>query len=398
MTFKYEEREYQTRLVNSTVGHFTNIDPKYDRELSRVLLLSPCGSGKTVTSFRIIEELYQKGYRKVAFIAHRNKLLDQANEHLIKMDVLNKCPDLQFRTLGIFEKDFQDMVGCDLVIFDEAHHSVCDSGIYLVEHLKPKKILGLTATNWRTDRIKLVFEKICTDYGINSLIEMGYLAKFDHYLIDDWSAETVVKTYLKDIEKFGKTVMYFHTEEESERAFSLLKNAGVAVGSIYSHHNRRQREELYDSFEDGRIKVVCNVLLLTEGADFPDLQTVFVKPSIKGLTIQMGGRALRLAPGKTFANIVQMKGHGHSFLRVAKARDSFVYNDGRWKQTQFSQEFLNNIGTSTLKYKLSLAQDVSNFEKMEIPVVDKKSKLDFDSISNPNHLRSSEDLDDVSIL
>lgn len=398
MNFNYEERDYQTRLVDTTVGYFTNIDPKYGRELSRVLLLSPCGAGKTVTAFRIIQELYKKGYRKVAFIAHRNKLLDQANEHLIKMNIAETCQDLHFRTLGIFEKDFQDMVDCDLVIFDEAHHSVCDSGIYLVEHLKPRKILGLTATNWRTDRIKLVFEKICTDYGINSLIEMGYLAKFDHYLIDDWSAETVVGTYLKDVEKFGKTVMYFHTEEESERAFSLLKAAGVAVGSIYSHHRRNDREELYQAFEDGRIKVVCNVLLLTEGADFPDLQSVFVKPSIKGLTIQMGGRGLRLAPGKTFANIVQMKGHGHSFLRVAKARNSFINHDGKWKQTQFSQEFLNNIGTSTLKYKLSLAQDVSNFAKMEVPVVDKKSKLDFDSISNPNQLRSSEDLDDVSFL
>lgn len=398
MNFNYEERDYQTRLVDTTVGYFTNIDPKYGRELSRVLLLSPCGSGKTVTAFRIIQELYKKGYRKVAFIAHRNKLLDQANEHLIKMNIAETCPDLKFKTFGIFEKDFYEMFKCDLVIFDEAHHSVCDSGIYLVEHLKPKKILGLTATNWRTDRIKLVFEKICTDYGINSLIEMGYLAKFDHYLIDDWSAETVVATYLKDVEKFGKTVMYFHTEEESERAFSLLKAAGVAVGSIYSHHRRNDREELYQAFEDGRIKVVCNVLLLTEGADFPDLQSVFVKPSIKGLTIQMGGRGLRLAPGKTFANIVQMKGHGHSFLRVAKARNSFIYQDGKWKQTLFSQEFLNNIGTSTLKYKLSLAQDVSNFAKMEVPVVDKKSKLDFDSINNPSQLRSSEDLDDVSFL
>lgn len=398
MNFNYEERDYQTRLVDTTVGYFTNIDPKYGRELSRVLLLSPCGSGKTVTAFRIIQELYKKGYRKVAFIAHRNKLLDQANEHLIKMNIAETCQDLHFRTLGIFEKDFQDMVDCDLVIFDEAHHSVCDSGIYLVEHLKPRKILGLTATNWRTDRIKLVFEKICTDYGINSLIEMGYLAKFDHYLIDDWSAETVVGTYLKDVEKFGKTVMYFHTEEESERAFSLLKAAGVAVGSIYSHHRRNDREELYQAFEDGRIKVVCNVLLLTEGADFPDLQSVFVKPSIKGLTVQMGGRGLRLAPGKTFANIVQMKGHGHSFLRVAKARNSFINQDGKWKQTQFSQEFLNNIGTSTLKYKLSLAQDMTNFAKMEIPVVDRKSKLDFDSINNPSQLRSSEDLDDVSFL
>ena len=398
MNFKYEEREYQTRLVNGTVGYFTNIDPKYNRELSRVLLLSPCGSGKTVTSFRIIDELYQKGYRKVAFIAHRNKLLDQAEEHLNKMNIMEKCPDLKFRTLSIFEKDFQDMVGCDLVIFDEAHHSVCDSGIYLVEHLQPKKILGLTATNWRTDRIKLVFEKICTDYGINSLIEMGYLAKFDHYLIDDWSPETVVTTYLRNIGKFGKTIMYFHTEEESERAVNLLKSAGVSVGSIYSHHRRQTREALYSAFEEGRIKVICNVLLLTEGADFPDLQTVFVKPSIKGLTIQMGGRALRLAPGKTFANIVQIKGKGHSFLRVAHARNSYINRDGKWKQTQFSQDFLNNVGTSTLKYKLGLAKDVSNFDKMIINKGDKESKFDFESLNNPIRMRSSEDLDDVSNL
>ena len=398
--FAYQEREYQKRLVDKSVNFFTKVDERYGRQIDRVLLLSPCGSGKTVTAFRIIKELYDQGYRKVAFIAHRTKLLEQATEYIIKMNVMDDCPDLKFRALSIFEKDFEDMMNPDLVIFDECHHSVCDSGIYLVEHLEATKILGLTATNWRTDRIKLLFEKIVIDYGINSLIEMGYLAKFDHYLIDEWTAQSVTSTYIKNTNLFGKSVMYFHTQEESEIAVGLLKEAGIKAASLYGHHTHKEREHLYEQFENGEITVVCNLLLLTEGADFPDLKSVFIKPSIKGLTIQMGGRGLRLHPDKSHANIVQVKGDGFSFLRVAKSRNSFTVRDGKWIQTEFSQEFLDNLGNSTLQYKLSLAKDIKNFAKMEIKdnVKDSRKNVDFQNLRNFGYNRVSEGLDDVAEL
>ena len=398
MDFTYQDREYQTRLVSSTVGAFINDDEKLGRTLSSVLILSPCGSGKTVTAMRIIEDLYHQGYRKVVFIAHRHKLLNQAISYLKTMGLSERLPELDFRAVSIYEKDTYSLRNADLVIFDEAHHSACDSGVRLVNRIKPRKYIGLTATNWRSDRIKLIFERVITDYGINSLIEQGFLSKYDHYSIDMWTPESVVETYLSDVEKFGKSIMYFHTTEESESAVQMLKDAGVAAESIYGTHSEASREAIYDRFESGETKVLCNLILLTEGADFPDLQSVFVKPSIKGLTIQMGGRALRLAKGKTHANIVQMAGGGYSFTRVANCQQSFVRRNGNWIRTKLSKEFLQNIGKSTFEYKLSLARDESAFAKLDLGEIQKKNAVNMDFLTarrdNPVSL---EDLEQISM-
>jgi len=374
MPFTYQEREYQTRLVDSTVKYFTEVDSYINRASHSVMLLSPCGSGKTVTAMRIIEELYERDYSKVVFIAHRHRLLKQANDYFNWMGLQEKYKNLEFSTVSIYEKDVQHLKNADLVIFDEAHHSACDSGVRLVGKIDPKKTLGLTATNWRSDRIKLVFEKVVEDYGINSLIELGFLSKYDHYLIDKWGPEEVTSVYLKNLTKFGKSIMFFHTTEESEYAVSLLRAAGVKAASVYGTMNEHVREITYSQFENGEIQVLCNLMLLTEGVDFPDLNTVFVKPSIKGLTIQMGGRALRLAEGKNIANIVQMSGDGYSFARIAKARDSYVLKGDKWSRTTYSKEFIARLTGETFKYKIALAKDAVAMESLQFIVNDQTQK------------------------
>jgi superfamily II DNA or RNA helicase len=374
MEFTYKEREYQSRLVASTVKYFTEIDSYINRENHSVMLLSPCGSGKTVTAMRIIEELYGHDYKKIVFIAHRHRLLKQANDYFTWMNLDKKCKDLDFRAVSIYEKDVAPLRNADLVVFDEAHHSACDSGVRLVGRINPRKTLGLTATNWRSDRIKLVFEKIVEDYGINSLIELGYLSQYNHYLINKWSPDEVVSVYLKDVDKFGKSIMFFHTSEESEYAVSLLKAAGIKAASVYGTMSEESRELIYTRFEMGEIKVICNLMLLTEGIDFPDLQSVFVKPSVKGLTIQMGGRVLRLATGKTIANIVQVAGDGYSFARVAKSLNSYVQKGDKWTQTSFSKEFITQLTEETLKYRLSLAKNATAMESMKFNINQKEQE------------------------
>lgn len=365
MAFDFEMREYQSRLVESSVRYFTEDDLYTKRPSHSVMLLSPCGSGKTVTAMRVVDEMAQRGYLNVAFIAHRTRLLHQAEDYIRWMGLREKHPSLKFSPISIYETDIAHVANADLVIFDEAHHSACDSGVHLVGRINPKKILGLTATNWRSDRIKLVFERNVEDYGIKSLIEMGYLCQFDHYSIDKWNSNRVTDIYLSDVPRFGKSIMYFHGEHESENAVRLLKLAGIRAEALYCHTPEWEREEIYSRFEKGETTVLCNLMLLTEGVDFPDLQSVFVKPSIKGLTIQMAGRVLRTHPGKTHANVIQMNGHGYSFPRIANSRNSYVLKGDQWVQTKYSKEFINGITAKTLDYRLKLAKDARAIASMQ---------------------------------
>ena len=169
--------------------------------------------------------------------------------------------------------------------------------------------------------------------------------------------EEVTSVYLKNLDKFE--VNYVLHTNRTEYVQVLLKAAGIKAVSVYGTMNV-SREIIYSQFENGEIQVLCNLMLLTEGVDFPDLNTVFVKPSIKGLTIQMGGRALRLAEGKSIANIVQMSGDGYSFARIAKARDSYVLKGDRWSRTTYSKEFIARLTGETFKYKAALKRYCCN--------------------------------------
>ena len=71
-------RSYQEELKNKCREAF--------KKYKRVIMLAPCGSGKTITSTSIINDSVKKG-NIVWFIVHRKELLDQAINTLKRCDV-----------------------------------------------------------------------------------------------------------------------------------------------------------------------------------------------------------------------------------------------------------------------------------------------------------------------
>ena len=68
-----ELRPYQENLKNKTREAF--------RKYKRVIMLAPCGSGKTVTAASIMKDSVAKS-KKVWFVVHRRELLLQAENTL----------------------------------------------------------------------------------------------------------------------------------------------------------------------------------------------------------------------------------------------------------------------------------------------------------------------------
>src|SRR3712207_9443819 len=81
----------------------------------------------------------------------------------------------------------------DLLVIDEAQHDGALSMANLHSFIKPKKILGLSATPFRGDRFKLCFEKSIRDAGIHSLIQDGYLSPYHHYTIPQYTPASVAE-------------------------------------------------------------------------------------------------------------------------------------------------------------------------------------------------------------
>src|ERR1700752_389835 len=62
-----------------------------------------------------------------------------------------------------------------LIIVDEAHHAASHPYRKLLDHFREAKVVGLTATDWRTDGEPLPFESCSYRMGIREGIEHGYL-------------------------------------------------------------------------------------------------------------------------------------------------------------------------------------------------------------------------------
>ena len=79
-----------------------------------------------------------------------------------------------------------------------------------------------------------------------------------------------------------------------------LSQKGIICGSIYS--GKDDNNAVVRSFKEGKLEVLVNVNIMTEGSDVPDIQTVFlIRPTgSEGFLMQMIGRGMRgLAAGGT---------------------------------------------------------------------------------------------------
>ena len=251
-----------------------------------------------------------------------------------------------------------------LLVFDEAHHAAARSYRTIIDTMKKYiphvDILGLTATPFRTARseqgsLKHIFH---TDSGIvysidmNTLIGAGILSNPIHTEIQTeldmthlFSAaqlqriarldltsleegdlrklsenagrnKLIVDTYLKDRKKYGKTIVFAVDVLNAIALNAAFRAAGVAsdyvVSSMSAGLNRsfstERNPQVIRAFRDGKLDVLINVNILTEGTDIPNIQSVFLaRPTTSRILMtQMIGRGLRgeAAGGTRETNIV----------------------------------------------------------------------------------------------
>ena len=180
---KIEYREYQQRSIEKALYHFK-------KGQKSVLLESPVGSGKTVMGLKIVQALLERSPEKLrcAWVAPRHYLLNQLMES-------NRNFDLLIKTVSMFTKP-EKAEHFDIVVIDEAHHEATSSFIDLYTQMNPQYLLGLSATPLRTDKIKLAFSATVNECNIHQLIQEGFLSRFNSYIIENFTPETVAKHYL----------------------------------------------------------------------------------------------------------------------------------------------------------------------------------------------------------
>ncbi len=304
-----EARDYQVRTCERALGYLVGQEP-----VSSVLIDSPTGSGKTVMGLALARYGMSIG-KKIGWVAMRRNLLRQADEMGRRLGFGVEGMEL----ISMFDNNPPS--GVDWLFVDEAQHDATSTMAHVHSVTRPEKVIGLSATPYRTDRAKLSFDRTVKEVGIQELIEAGYLSQYEHFTIPAWTPDEVVSCYLRDPDGWGRSVMFFLTMAECRRAEALLLAAGVRPELVWGGSDR---EAQIDAMRSGEARVAISMSLLAEGLDVEELTTVFVRPSKKGPTLQMAGRVLRRLPGTPVKRIVQCGGTSYPFSRAARPAASFA--------------------------------------------------------------------------
>ena len=309
-----EPRDYQRRIINKTVGY-------YNSGFESVLIESPIGSGKTSMGLEATIPFAQEG-KTIGWAAMRRNLLTQAQAEAHKIGY-----PFKIHSISMFDKRPPKV---DFLVVDEAHHDATQSMATVHGVIKPRWVLGLSATPQRTDRVGLNFQHTVRDAGIGELINDGYLSQYKHFTIPEYTPTAIADTYHRQPDRWGKSLMFFRTYDECLECAERLNHLGWGSQTDIIT-GKTDREAQLAWFDSGKTRIVINMMVLTEGFDSPSLQTVFVRDSSRNPTIQMGGRVFRKFPGIRFKNLIQSKNTRWPFTKTATCLEQLVWKNGNWR-------------------------------------------------------------------
>lgn len=336
-----EARPYQQRTVDKALGMFAGTFQDRNGRLHppahSVLIESPTGSGKTVMGLLVAAEMQRKHGYRIGWVAMRRNLLAQA-----AAENISRGFNLKLDLISMFDKAPPQV---DMVVVDEAQHDAARSMAILHERVKPKHVLGLSATPYRTDRIKLCFQQVIRDVGIQRLIQEGYLAPYHHYTIPEYNPRSVAECYCREQDRWEKSLLFFHRYRDCLQCRDELLSRGVQAEIVTAASDR---ERQIDRFAAGTTHVLISMAILAEGFDCPSLKTVFCRPSGKSCTIQMSGRVFRRYPGIEFKQIVQCRATRHPLLKTAEPHEQYAWMDGGWRTLKLNRR-LAEVSAHTLR-------------------------------------------------
>lgn len=280
-------------------------------------------------------------------VAHRQEILDQISRTLNEVGVKHGVIQSGRPTSGqqaivasvqTLARRIHEVRPPDFVIVDEAHHAVSSQYMAMFSAWSKTRFLGVTATPERLDGRGLggIFREMVMGPSVSWLIQNRFLASPVYYApertVDMSGVKRIAGDYSKSeaqervdtpvitgdaVEHYkshlnGQRVVVFcisiqHAQHVAERFIE----AGIPAASIDGKLHPTIRKNRVKDLSSGSVPVLTSCDLISEGFDLPAVSgAILLRPTQSlALHLQQIGRALRTAPGKSEAIILDHVGN-----------------------------------------------------------------------------------------
>jgi len=343
-------RDYQQKIFNNLENN--------------MVIKAPTGAGKTLISLALCF-LFLNNNKKILYIAPSKDILKKTSEIAEKYfdkdnigmtwtnyNTPNKI--LQFSTpQSVYKNTIENY---DVLFIDEVHTATNDFFQKFLKKYKFEFIYGFSATPFTNELNKMKLMQFMGNVfeveNLDNLIENNFLAKPIFYIVDinypidflnkvslfenkniaivDIEKELIANNNIRNekivdiaISKFNenkKVLVLTKLLEHNKNLEQIFINKSFNKEKLYflsGINSLKQRKEVIDKFQknkDGMILVATQIF--KQGVDIPALNVLILADGMSAfhLAIQKTGRVLRVAEGKSEAEIIDFSDKFNSIL------------------------------------------------------------------------------------
>ena len=411
-------------------------------ELHRsVMVQMPTGTGKTHLLAAVVKEFLCGGGvgMRVWIVAHRRELVEQIEETVARYG-MGKEPDKSAKNGRTGKDSMPEESGRvrvfsiqwlsrnwknreespRLIVIDEAHHALAETYRELWKRYPEARKLGMTATPCRLNRKGFtdLFDTLITSWSIAEFIGRGWLSSFDYvsiransreqrlvdslkkrgadgdYQVKEMNAvlnrETGIRQLYESVRRYAagkKGIVYAVSIAHARQIAAYYSLHGVESVAIDSGTPALERKELVEDFRRGRIKILVNVDIFSEGFDCPDVEFVqLARPTLSlAKYLQQVGRGLRKSDDKDSCVLIDNVGLHRIFGLPVRDRDWEAMFEGRMSGNAQPRTRMENNGLSV---SVPLPEDGRRNEELEVVMT--HARL-LDAVRNGDLVRLGED-------
>lgn len=342
-------RDYQQETID-------NIMNSISAGHRSIMVQQPPRTGKTVIMAEIARRATAKGNR-ILFVVHRQEIVQQVIKTFKANDV-----NMDLAKIGMVQTITRHVNNLDppaIIFVDEAHHVLAKSYRRILDAFPKAYKLLFTATPYRlggqgfTD----VADDLIIGKSVPWLIDHHFLAPVDYYApsyIDtaklkvkrtgEYDTDSIkeamkpkiygnaVKHYLK-LAKGMQAIAYTYNVDSAIKLANAFNGYGITARAVSGKTPKEERNKIIEEYRQGKIQIVTNAELFTEGLDLPSVDCVIMLRPTQSLSLylQFAMRSMNPREGKT-AIIIDHVGNVERFGLPTDERQWTLEGNGKNKQ------------------------------------------------------------------